>query len=294
MKRVGIVGAGIMASGMARNFLQHGYAVHIWNRSPGALEPLLAAGATGEGSPRAVAEASDVIIECVSDDDASRSVWTGKNGILAGASSEKVLITSASLSIGWIDELAELCQKKNLQFLDMPLTGSRGGAESGRLMLLVGGDSAVLDSIRPVLAAISTKIYHFGPAGAGMRFKLLLNTLSAIHMNAAAQAAVLAQKAGISPDMFYGALFDGQMGPASPATQILVRDKDLPAGQVNFALKWIEKDLRYAQAMAEQLQTSFDLLNATHDDLLAILKDGLADEDWSKISAFWQKHGGEV
>ncbi len=103
-KRIGLVGAGIMPAGMAYNFLKNGYEVYIWNRSPERLEPIIKAGANACDSPKAVAQKSDIVIECVSDDDASRSVWTGEQGILVGADRDKVLITSASLSLDWTDE----------------------------------------------------------------------------------------------------------------------------------------------------------------------------------------------
>src|SRR2546430_937648 len=125
MKQIGMVGAGIMASGMARNFLRHGLTVHVWNHTPERLTPLEAAGATVEGTPKKVAEKSDIVIECVSDDAASRGVWLGEQGILTGATQGKVLIASSSLSLGWIDELARTAAGKSLTFLDAPLTGSR-------------------------------------------------------------------------------------------------------------------------------------------------------------------------
>jgi len=288
MKQIGIIGAGIMASGMAQNFLKQGYPVRVWNRSPERLDPLVDKGAQVCETPKELTAASDIIIECVADDEGSREVWSSEHGILAGATKDKVLITAATLSLAWVDALAGMCTQRDLSFLDMPLTGGRAGAENGGLSLLVGGDAQVLDGIRSELGAISVNIFHFGPVGSGMRFKLMLNTLSAIHMNAAAQAAELARRAGIDPDVFYTALFDGKMGPASPATGILVRDKDMPPENVNFAIKWIEKDLRYAQAMAKAYGFNFDLLNATHDDYDRAKQDGMAERDWSAIAAAYK------
>lgn len=266
MKRIGLIGAGIMASGMAVNFLKAKYPVMIWNRSYSKLEPLLDVGAINGSSPKEVTNWADIVIECVSDDQASRSVWLGDNGILAAANRDKVLIASSSLSLDWIDELAGNAIKQGYQFMDMPLTGSRVGAENGTLRLLVGGSEVVLDSIREQLKVISEKIYYFGPAGSGMRFKLMLNSLIGIHMNAAAQAQSLAQKAGIDPESFAQALIDGSMGPASPSTKLVFESKKWPEGKVNFSAELLEKDLKYAQAMASKYNFNFDLLNDTHHD----------------------------
>lgn len=284
MKQIGIVGAGIMASGMAQNFMKHGYTVHVWNRTKEHVQPVLDAGAQWAASPKAVVEVVDICIECVSDDEASRHVWTDpETGILAGASQGKVYIASSSLSLAWTDELAQLCKDQGLDFLDMPLTGSRMGAEGGTLKLLIGGDETVLEGIREELGAISDKIYYFGPAGSGMRFKLVLNTLIGIHTNAAAQAAEMARKAGLDVAAVHRALFDAPMGPASPTTDMLFKNMDMPAEQVNFAVNWIEKDLRYAQAMAQEYGVDFDLLNDTQADFARAKAAGYADQDQTKI-----------
>jgi 3-hydroxyisobutyrate dehydrogenase len=282
MKTIGMVGGGIMAQGMARNFLQAGYEVRIWNRTKDRVAEVLEAGAQWAATPRKAAGA-DIVIECVTDDEASRAVWTGDDGILAGASKTAVLIASSSLSLVWISELNELCKKQQLAFLDMPLTGSRAGAEDGTLRLLVGGDEAVLDSIREDLGAISEKIYYFGASGAGMRFKLILNTLIGIHTNAAAQSYVLAQKVGLDVKMMEHALFDGSMGPASPVTKMFFRNLDMPKEEVNFALRWLEKDLRYAQAMAAEHSVDFDLLDDTQADYAKAKAAGLGEQDQVKI-----------
>jgi len=292
MKSIGIVGAGIMATGMVQNFLRHDYKVMIWNRTKDHVNELLQAGAGWADSPQIVADASGIIIECVTDDAASREVWTDpQTGILAGAKPGKVCIASSSLSLDWTDELAGLCKAQNIDFLDMPLTGSRAGAEGGTLRLLVGGDSNVLDSIRQDLGAISEKIYYFGPAGSGMRFKLILNMLIAIHVDAAAQAAGLAERAGLDVRAVHQALFDGNMGPASPATNMLFNNLDMSVGQINFATKWLAKDLCYAQAMAKQYGVGVNLLDDAATDFAKAADSGYADQDFTKVAQLYRSDG---
>jgi 3-hydroxyisobutyrate dehydrogenase len=287
MKKIGIIGAGIMAAGMAQNFLKAGYEVFVWNRSPEKLKPLIANGAKQLSSPKEVASAADITIECVSDDDASRGVWLGDDGILAGASNAKVLIASSSLSIKWTDELAKLCKERGFKFLDMPLTGSRTGAENGTLRLLIGAEPDVLDSVRSDLEVISEKIYHFGPPGSGMRSKLVLNTLIGIHMNATAQALRFAEKAGINSEEFGNALIDGNMGPASPSAKLVIDSANWQQGHVNFAIDLLEKDLRYAQSMAEKYGFNFDLLNDTQADFKKAQDSGLGTSDVTSIKKIY-------
>jgi len=289
MKQIGIVGAGIMAAGMAQNFLKHGYKVTVWNRSAKRLKPLLKSGAAKAKTPGELTNSCDIVIECVSDDEASKSVWLGEQGILEAASSDKVLIASSSLSIEWVDELASLCKDKGFQFMDMPLTGSRAGAESGTLRLLVGADKPVLESVHSDLGAISEKIYFFGEPGSGMRFKLVLNTLIGIHMNAAAQAREIATKAGIDPKIFAHALLDGNMGPTSPSTKLVFDSVNWPKSHVNFAVQWLEKDLRYAQKMAKAYGIDFDLLDDTQKDYADYKNKGYGDTDVTSISRLFSE-----
>lgn len=288
-KTVGIIGAGIMAKGMAHNFLKNGYDVVIWNRTQTNAESIIEAGASWGETPAEVARQSELLIECVTDDAASRQVWTDpETGILSAARTDAVYATTATLSLEWTAELAQLAADANLKFLDMPITGSRAGAEGGTLSLLVGGDKEVLESVRSDLEAISAHIFYFGQSGAGMRFKLVLNTLIGIHTNAAAQAARLAEAAGIDVDMVGTALKEGGMGPSSPTTNMFFANRTMPDEQVNFAVQWIEKDLRYARDMAAQYGVQFDLLNATQEDFARAVDAGLGEQDQTKIAKIFK------
>jgi 3-hydroxyisobutyrate dehydrogenase len=288
MKKIGIIGAGIMAAGMAQNFLKHGYEVNVWNRGQEKLIPLLSAGALQSDSPKTATADSDIIIECVSNDDASKGVWLGDDGILAGATKDKVLIVSSSISLSWTDELSKLCTDEGYQFMDMPITGSRAGAENGTLRLLVGAESETLELTRKDLEIISEKIYHFGGIGSGMRFKLILNSLIGIHMNATAQAQRLAVKAGLDSETFGNALIDGNMGPASPAAKLVFDSPNWQEGHVNFAVELLEKDLRYAQQMTQLYDFDFDLLNATQLDYKKAVDEGLGSADVTSIAKIFK------
>ncbi len=289
MKKIGIIGLGIMGHGMALNFLKSGYPVAIWNRDGSKAVDLVKRGAELLRSPKDVTKSADIVFEVVADDNASRAVWFGEVGILAGASKDKVLITSATLSLDYLDELIEATKSSKLRLLDMPLTGSRAGAETGNLKLLAGGDPDVIESIRTALDTISATLYYFGPIGSGMRFKLILNMLMAIHATAASQAAVLATKSGLDPKVVKEAIMDG-MAPASPFTGLLFDSLEHPQTQTRFAIKLLEKDLRYAQRMAKRFGLDFDLLNDVQKDFVKAEELGLSDQDWSKIiNVFDQK-----
>lgn len=268
MKKIGIIGAGTMASGMTRNFLKHDIEVFIWNRTPGKVTQLTQQGAIQCKSPKDVTSKADITIECVSDVQASRSVWLGKNGILAGAEANKILIISSTVSTTWVDELVKICKQRELIFLDIPLTGGPRRAETGTLCLLAGGPKDILDNIRQELSAVSSHIFHFGSAGMGMRFKLMQNTLSSIHINATIQASKLAEQAGIEPSCFYEAMNLGHMAPASPITISTLKDMEALPVSANFSVKMLEKDLRYAKEWSDSLGSPFDLLDDTLQDFI--------------------------
>jgi 3-hydroxyisobutyrate dehydrogenase len=117
--RVAILGLGIMGGGMANRLLANGFTVAVYNRNPERAVALASAGALVAGTPREAASRADVVISMVADDIASRNVWLGENGALAGAARGSVLIESSTLTVGWIKELANAAAQKGCEFLDL-------------------------------------------------------------------------------------------------------------------------------------------------------------------------------
>ena len=120
MKKIAIIGTGIMGNGIAANFLKHGYQVVLWNRSPEKLAGLIAQGGVAASSPKEAVEQADIVFEVTANDESSRAVWLGENGILAGSHSGSTLIASGTFSIVWINELISHCQKNKATFLICP------------------------------------------------------------------------------------------------------------------------------------------------------------------------------
>lgn len=279
MKKIGIVGTGIMGSGMAMNYLKAGYKVNVWNRSADKAEALTQKGANLLASPREVADQSDIIFEVTANDESSSSVWQGSDGIIAGASKDKIVITSATLSIDWVSKLSAMCADQGLSFFDMPLTGGRVAAESGNLTLLVGGDKQKLEDLKPDLTAISSKIFYFGEAGSGMRYKLVLNSLQASHLAAFGEAMRMAVNSGLDPNIVGPALVDRPGGILTDIAWKAYQEQD-PA--LTFSVNWITKDLEYAQKMSAGIDVPIleDVIEGFHQ---AQAKD-LGDKDWTVVN----------
>src|SRR5574337_596041 len=160
MQRIALMGLGIMGSGIAQNLLKHGFPLAVYNRTREKAQPLLAEGAQWADSPRAAAAQAEVVISVVGDDAASRAVWLGPEGALAGAPPGAVIVECSTLSLDWMRELNGLAQERSLRCVDAPLAGSKLAAEGGTLTLLVGAEPAVLESLRPVLQAFGSHIVH--------------------------------------------------------------------------------------------------------------------------------------
>jgi 3-hydroxyisobutyrate dehydrogenase-like beta-hydroxyacid dehydrogenase len=279
MAVVAVVGVGIMGRGMVRNLLAAGHEVVVWNRTPARVRDLVAAGATGAATPAEAAARAEVVLEVTADDASSRRVWSAADGILAGAAPDAVLITSATLSIEWITELGAECARRALAFLDVPVTGGSVAAERGELVLLVGGDPALLARTAPVFDAIGREVRHFGPVGAGTRFKLVLNALQAVHLAAFGEAMRLATEAGLDPALVGPALVER---PGGVVTGLAWQRLHTPSDSVAFSAEWAHKDLTYAARMAASSAHPF--LDAVHAAFRATVESGRGQEDWSVVN----------
>lgn len=280
MAQIAVIGTGVIGGGMAVNLLRNGHQVAVWNRTAEHAAEVVGAGATLAATPADAARGADVVFEATADDVSSRSVWLGDEGIIAGSAESATLVTSATLSPGWVAELAEACRSAARPFLDMPVTGGRAGAESGALIMLAGGDEATLASIADVLDAVSSTVRHFGPVGSGTQFKLVLNALQAAHLVAFGEAMAMARSAGLDLDEVGEALVDRLGGPVT--TMAWAAHGQAPA-RANFALTWALKDLRYASAMAGDLPTP--ILDVAVERLSAAEADGLGGHDWTVVAA---------
>lgn len=278
--RIAVIGTGIMGSGIAANFLKAGYPVVVWNRTPAKTANLQRQGASLADSPKAAAAAADVVFEVTANDESSQAVWQGQDGILAGAAADTVLIASATLTVDWTLRLSRLAAERGFSFFDMPMTGGRVAAESGKLTLLVGGDEQQLDRLKPALSAISAKLFYFGPAGSGMKYKLILNGLQAAHLLAFGEAMRLAQAAGLPADKVGSALCDRPGGIITEIAWSAYQRTDIP---LTFSIDWITKDLTYAKQLAS------DLPMPVLDDVLAAYRqaqaDGRGGQDWAAINS---------
>ena len=282
-----ILGLGIMGSGMAGRLLSLGFPVTVFNRSQAKAEPLVSAGARLAHSPREAASNAAIVISMVADDRASRDVWLGPDGALAGARAGSVLIESSTVSMGWVKELAASAAKAGCEFLDAPVTGTKPHAAAGELVFLVGGTAEPLDAARPVLAALGRNVIHLGPQGSGALMKLINNFVCGVQAASFAEAARLIDEAGFDRHKAFSVLTEGAPGSGivkRMASRVLANDFE-----PNFVLRLMAKDLSYALQAAEargsHLQTAGPALEIFQQAIAA----GYGEEDFSAVTKDWKR-----
>ena len=200
-ERIGFIGAGLMGHGVAKNILAGGYpAAVLAHRNRAPVDDLLGRGATEAPSAAALARDVDVLFTCVSDSAVLDEVVHGADGVLAGPPrAGLVLVDLTTADPAATRRLASELAAAGVRMLDAPMTLTPKEAEEGTLNLLVGGDPALLEEVRPILATFTQRIFHTGPLGTAHTLKLINNFLSQGTNAVVVEAIVTALKAGVAP-----------------------------------------------------------------------------------------------
>jgi 3-hydroxyisobutyrate dehydrogenase len=257
---VALLGLGTMGAGMAANLLKAGFPLAVYNRSREKAEAFAAQGARVAETPADAARGAGVILSMLADDGASRAVWLGKDGAVAAAEKGAVLIDCSTVTPAWIAELATAAKVRGLEMLDAPVTGSKMQAAGGQLTFLVGGSAEALETVRPVLEAMSKEVVHLGPVGSGAKMKLLNNFLCGVQIASLAEGIAWLERSGLDAEKAIDLLKRGAPGSpllANLSARMMSRDYS-----VNFYLKLIAKDMRYAEKAAAE--TGVELTTAAN------------------------------
>jgi 2-hydroxy-3-oxopropionate reductase len=186
---------------MAYNLLQAGYSLTVFNRSRAAIDALVQAGAKPAGSPREVAEQSDMVITAVTDAPAVEEVVLGTAGVLHGAHAGLLLIDMSTISPRATRRIAAETTTSGVHMLDAPVSGGDIGARQGTLAIMVGGERGDFERALPVFEVLGKTITHCGPIGAGQTVKACNQVVSALILLGLAEGLVFGSKMGIRPDV---------------------------------------------------------------------------------------------
>jgi putative dehydrogenase len=283
LRDVGFVGLGQMGTPMSAHLLGAGFAVtgHDLDRERAAA--LAAAGGAPAASPREVATGADVVVTSLPSAAALRHVLTGPDGLLAADDPARlVIVETSTLALDDKEEARRAAEHAGATVLDCPLSGTARQARDKDLVVFASGDAAAVARCAPVFAGFARAHHHLGPFGAGTRMKLVANLLVAVHNVAAAEAFVLARKAGIDPQVLYEVISGG----AGSSRMFEVRGPMMAARRYDGAGitgQLFQKDLRLIADFARSLDCPTPLFSAADQAYVAARARGLGDQEVAAV-----------
>ena len=286
MKRIGVIGTGIMGSGMARNLLRAGFEVRVWNRTAQKCAPLVAGGAIEAASVGDLAEACEAIVLMLSDDHVVRTVITAKDGLASRARRDTVVFDSSTVHPQTSRQMAESLGRRSIAFLDAPVTGTRREADDGTLLFIVGGNEDAYRRCLPLFEAMGRDSIHMGPHGTGAAAKLANNMMCVINHTGFAEAMATVRRYGLDPQRFFDFL-SGSGGRSAMSQRagpkILSGDSS-----VDFTLPMLLKDARLCVALAEAMDVPARVIRAAADAIAEACTETPEDRDMSALCHWYE------
>lgn len=278
MTSVAMVGTGRMGAAMVGRLLGAGHAVVAYNRTPSRAAAL---GATVADTPASAVASAEVVLVSLADDAAAEAVYPA---LVPGLRPGTVVVETSTVAPQTVRALAERVAAAGATLLDAPVSGSVPVVERGELTFLVGGDAAALDRVRPVLAALATRVFHLGATGAGATMKLAVNSVVHALNQAVAEALVLAERAGVARADAYEVFSASVVGaPFVKYKQAAFERPDEAA--VAFSLDLVAKDLALIEALAVDVGARMEQLTVNRRMVGEAVRAGLGERDMSAIAA---------
>ena len=278
MANLGFVGLGSMGGEMARRLLEAGHSVTGFNRTRSRAQWLLDLGMAWGGTPRAVAQSSDVILSMVRDTEALRAVTGGPDGLLAGLGPGKFYIDMSTVSPAASKQIAAQVAATGAKMFDAPVSGSLITLKAGQLSFMVGGDQDALEEIKPILQDIGPTVDYVGDNGLAAMMKVAVNLNLPVQILAFSESLLLAEKMGISRELATTVLLNSVV--ASPALKyrfpMVLNMPEEPLFDVNM----IQKDLRLALEAGGELGVPLPTTAITDQFLNSAQGMGLGDKDF--------------
>ena len=278
---LGFIGLGAIGRPMAANLCHAGFQLNVHTRSRSAETAPELQGARSCASPAVAADAVDVLLICVSDDQAVETVLFGSDGAASTLRPDSVVVDCSTIAPATAMACAERLAQQGIHYLDAPVTGGTEGAKAGTLTLLAGGESTALASVRPVLEVIGSTIHHFGPVGRGQQVKAVNQVLVAGSYAAVAEAMALGERLDLPMDQVVEALKSGAAG----SWALNHRSAGMLAGHypLGFRLALHHKDLGIALEAAESVQLELPISRMVRQMEHDLMQQGHGDEDVSAL-----------
>lgn len=291
MTTIGFIGLGNMGQAIARNLLQAGHALTVWNRSPGPAQALAAEGAQAAGSADRAAH-GQVLFSMLASDEALREVLF-ERGVLDALPAGSVHVNLATISVALARELAALHTERGIGYVAAPVLGRPDVAAAGKLNLLVAGDADAIGRVQPLLDVVGQKTWRFGAAPEQANaVKLAANFCLASAIGTMGEAAALVRGHDVAAADFL-AMLTGTLF-AAPAYQgyggMIAAGRYSPAG---FRLPLGLKDVRLALSAGEARNVPMPLANVLRDQLIEAIAHGDGELDWAALATVAARHAGQ-
>jgi 4-hydroxybutyrate dehydrogenase/sulfolactaldehyde 3-reductase len=288
---VGFIGLGTMGRPMARNIQKHGHPMVVFDVVEAALAPLVEAGARAAGSPQQVAAASDVLITMLPDAPDVEQAALGPEGIIEGLRPHAVYVDMSTIDPTTTRRIGKAFAERGLRTMDCPVGRTQDHAVAGTLILMAGGDAAVIEQARPVLMCMGETLFHCGELGCGQAMKLTNNCLAASILAATCEALVTGVKAGLSLDLMREVIGGTMAANAALSTSLPKKalSGDFTPG---FMVHLAHKDVRLALDLARSLGISMPVGSATFATLGDARAHGLERHDISSLLRLREQEAG--
>jgi 3-hydroxyisobutyrate dehydrogenase-like beta-hydroxyacid dehydrogenase len=290
MAKLGYVGLGVMGSRVVKRLLDAGHSVTGYNRTRSKAQWLLDAGMSWADSPREVAESSDISFSLVTNTSALQSVMEGPDGLLAGVRAGHIHVDMSTVGPAYSQEVAEKVAARGGSMLDAPVSGSVITLEQGKLSIMVGGDEAIFEKIKPILLDIGPKATFVGKNGLAVTMKIATNLSLAVQMLAFSEGVLLAEKSGIKRETAVEVLTNSVI--ASPMVKYRGPFVLGMPDEAWFDCNMMQKDMNLALELGRGLDVPLPTTAVTNEYLTAARGMGLDKEDFAIIFEVLAKLAG--
>ena len=261
--KLGFIGVGAMGSRLVRRLRDHGYDVAVYDRNQEAAEALRQSGASVASSPAMVAQSADVILSCLTNDDAVRSVYLEAGGVLSVARQGQVVIEMSTVSPKTSREVHAAGANRGVNVLDVAISGSTPAVEQGTITLLAGGDPEVFQAAEPIFRTIASQYFLMGPSGAGTSMKLVVNTILGISMQAIAEGIALGEAEGLARQRLLNVLAQTAVIPPAHKGKLAKAEQNDYSPQ--FGVGLMNKDFRLILETAKALDLRLPATTAAYE-----------------------------
>ena len=266
---------------MAANLLKAGFDVTVWNRNSAKCAELVALGAHQGDSPKAVAASCDMTFAMVSDPEAALALCQGPDGVAAGIGAGRGYVDMSTVDDTTSKTIAHLITQAGGRFLEAPVSGTKKPAEDGTLIILAAGDPSLYDDAKPAFDIMGKMSPYLGEVGQGANMKLVVNMMMGGMLSIFSEGMSLGQKAGLDGQQILDILDAGAMSnPMFKGKGAMLLNENYTT---SFPLKHMQKDLRLAIALGDQLEQPLPTAAIANEAFKQALKAGFAEEDIAAV-----------